>query len=130
MSTPPEMMGASPPGAAAGGEPSPGAAPTMTPQDNKGEQASADAQVEVAIRFLEQALVAHGSGSPKGKELFKAIGSLRKAFKFDDAANEVVPAELKTALMAPAGGAGGGGTPEGPGAAGAGAAAPPQAMAA
>jgi len=91
-------------GATGGGEPSPGAAPTMTPQEPKGEQASADAQVAVARRMLEHALVAHGSHTPKGKCINKVLGMLAKDFgQTEDQAEAIMPAELKTALMAPAG---------------------------
>jgi hypothetical protein len=84
----------------------------MTPQEPQGEQASADAGVQVAIRMLEHSLVAHGATSKKGKALTKAITSLAAEFgKDEDAAQAIMPAELKTALMAPPGG--GGGAPEG-----------------
>lgn len=117
MSTPADQLGAAPPGGEtpAGAEPSPGAAPTMTPQEPEGEQASADAGVAVALRMLEHSLVAHGSKSEKGKALTRAISTLVHAFgKDEDQAQQIMPAELKTALMAPAGG---GGVPEGAGAA-------------
>jgi hypothetical protein len=69
----------------------------------------------VALRMLEHSLVAHGSTSPKGKALSKAINSIASAFgKTEDESLQIMPAELKTALMAPAGG---GGVPEGVGAA-------------
>ena len=74
----------------------------MTPQEPKGEQASADAGVEVAIRMLEHSLVAHTSGTDKGKALMHAISSLRKAFK-TESGGQIMPAELKAALMQPAG---------------------------
>lgn len=86
----------------------------MTPQENKGEQASADAGVQVAIRMLEHSLVAHGSTSEKGKVLTRCLASLARAFGRDeDQAQSIMPAELKTALLAPAGepGPGGGGQP-------------------
>jgi hypothetical protein len=76
----------------------------MTPQKPKGEQASADSQVAVARRLLEHALVAHGSHTPKGQCINKILGMLAKDFgKTEDQAESIMPAELKTALMAPAG---------------------------
>lgn len=117
MSTPAEQMGG-PPGAPPGGapspEPGPAAASTLTPEEPKGEQASADAGVMVALRMLERSLVAHGSHSAKGKAINKAITSLVTAFgKDEDNSMAIMPAEVKTALMAPAGDPGGG--PQGPG---------------
>jgi ATP-dependent Clp protease adapter protein ClpS len=76
----------------------------MTPQEPKGEQASADAGVQVAIRMLEHSLVAHGATTDKGKALNRVIGILAKAFgKTEDEAQQIMPAELKSALMAPGG---------------------------
>lgn len=75
----------------------------MTPQEPKGEQASADAGVEVAMRMLEHSLVAHGSKSEKGRALLHMLSIGRKAFKNDDNATAIMPAELKSALLAPAG---------------------------
>lgn len=79
----------------------------MTPQKPKGEQAGADVGVQVALKMLERALVAHGSGTPKGKAIFKAIHGLTTEFgQEEDKSSELMPAELKTALMAPGGSAG------------------------
>jgi hypothetical protein len=81
----------------------------MTPQVPQGEQASADAGVAVAIRLLERALVAHGSTTDKGKKLAQALSTLVKGFgQSEDESNEIMPAEIRTALMGPAGDAGGG----------------------
>jgi len=87
----------------------------MTPQEPKGEKASADAGVMIAIRLLERAVVAHGSETKKGQAIHKCIVGLVKEFGRDeDRSLEIMPAEVKTALMAPsgepggAGGAGGG----------------------
>jgi hypothetical protein len=83
----------------------------MTPEEPKGEQASADAGVMVALRMLEHSLVAHGAASKKGKALTKAIHAIASEFgQSEDQSLQIMPAELKTALMAPAGG---GGVPEG-----------------
>ena len=56
----------------------------MTPQEPKGEQAQADAAVQVSIRMLEHSLVAHGSGTPKGKAIMHALSGLTKAFGKDE----------------------------------------------
>jgi hypothetical protein len=108
MSTPADQMQPTP---GQGGEPSPSpaVAPTATPQEPKGEQATADAGVQVAIRLLERAMVAHGSGSDKGKSIQRALAAITKAFgATEDQAQEIMPAEVKTALMAPSGPPGGG----------------------
>jgi hypothetical protein len=86
----------------------------MTPQQPKGEQASADAGVMIALRLLERAMVAHGAESKKGGAINRAIQTLVREFGRDeDKSLEIMPAEVKTALMAPAGEPGGG--PQGPG---------------
>jgi hypothetical protein len=90
----------------------------MTPQEPKGEQAQADSAVAVAIRLLENALVAYGSEHVKGAAILHVLPKLTKAFgKDEDKAKEIMPAELQTALMAPGGGgeaeAGGGAPPGG-----------------
>jgi hypothetical protein len=116
MSVPPDQMQPqpTPPGGAGGAgagdaPPGPAAAPTATPQQPKGEQASADAGVQVALRMLERALVAHGSGSAKGKVIQKAIASITKEFgDKEEQSTDIMPAEVKTALMAPSGPPGGG----------------------
>jgi hypothetical protein len=99
----------------------------MTPQQPKGEQATADAGIKVAVRLLERALVAHGSDSEKGGAILKSLSALGKAFgREEDQSLDIMPSEVKTALMAPAGEPSGGPqTPtESPGAT------PPAAMAA
>jgi hypothetical protein len=107
MSTPADQLGAAaPPGAPPpeGGEPAPAAADTMTPQEPKGEQASASAAVQVARRMLEHSLVAYGADSKEGKAIMKAIHAITGAFAMkEDEGNQLMPAELKTALTAPAG---------------------------
>jgi hypothetical protein len=88
----------------------------MTPQQPKGEQASAEAGIQVARRLLERALVAHGSHTPKGAAIMKALTGLAGAFgKDEDKSTAIMPSEIKSALMQPAGqpgpapaGAGGG----------------------
>jgi hypothetical protein len=103
MSTPAEAM--SPDTGAPGADPSPpspAAAPTATPQQPKGEQAAADAGIQVALRFLERAVVAHGYESKKGSVLRRAISMITSEFGHDeDRALAIMPMELKTGLMAP-----------------------------
>lgn len=114
MSVPPDQMGAPPPPGGEGAAAAPGGAPNLTPQQPKGEQASADASVQVALRMLEHSLAAHGSKTEKGQAIMKAIVALTKGFGHDEEkAQAIMPAEIKTALMAPGGGAEGGGPPGG-----------------
>lgn len=108
---------------AAGGEPSPGAAPALTPQASRGDDAQAEAQVQVALRILETALVKMGSTTARGKAIMKGITALVKEFGRDeDRAQQILPAELKSAMLdnsAPPGspppppGGGGGALPTG-----------------
>jgi hypothetical protein len=96
----------------------------MAPQAPRGDQASADAKVQVALRILEDGLVAYRSGTSKGRAIMRALSALTREFGGDeDNAQRVMPAELKSALMdnqpappsapPPAGGGGGGGLPPG-----------------
>ena len=95
------MPGATPPG--------PGAAPMLTPQKPKGQQAGASSQVNVARKLLEQSLVSFGSDTEEGKSVLKAIHALAKGFARDEEASQsLMPAELKSALLA-------GGPMQGPG---------------
>lgn len=80
----------------------------MTPQQPKGEQKSADAKVAMARRLLEESMVAHGQGDgvkgEKYKAILKAITALVTGFgKSEDEAQSIMPAEMKTALLAPGG---------------------------
>ena len=84
-----------------GGEPSPGGSPALTPQANRGDQASADAKVQMAMRLLEDAMLAYGASSSKGRETLRALAALVKGHgREEDRAQAIMPAELKSALMA------------------------------
>lgn len=74
----------------------------MTPQKPEGKQASADAGMRVAIRLIEQAYVAYGSTTERGKACHQMLGIAGKHFG-PDQGSEIVPAELKAALLQPAG---------------------------
>lgn len=96
----------------AGGEAAPGGAPTMSPQAAMGDEGSADSQIQIAMRILEEALPKYGHGSDKGRAVLKMIQAGTRAFgRGEDRANQILPAELKSALM----GAGPGGAPGPPG---------------
>jgi hypothetical protein len=72
----------------------------MTPQQPKGAQAGAASKVQVARRMLEQALIDFGSDSKEGGAILKAISGLAGAFKrSEDEDGQIMPAELKSALL-------------------------------
>jgi len=80
--------------------PPPGAAGMTTPQQPKGDQASAASKIQIVRKMLEQALVSFGSDSKEGKAVMKALTSLTAAFsKSEESAGEIVPAEHKNALL-------------------------------
>lgn len=108
---------------AQGGEPSPGGAPVSTPQAPRGDQAAADAKMQMAFRLMEDAMVAYGAQTKRGRVVLKMLHSGAGEWARDqDRAQAIMPAEIKSALMSDTGGAAGG--------AGAGAAPPPPAGAA
>jgi hypothetical protein len=98
----------------------------MTPQQPKGEQKSGDAKVHMARRLLEESLVAYGADpkSEKYKECLKCLTGLARIFgKDEEEGQSIMGAEMKNAIMAPAGepgpapgGAPGGAPPGGGGA--------------
>ena len=109
-----------PPPMAAGGPPTPGGSPAMAPQAPRGDQASADSKVQVALRIMEDALVAYRSSTSKGRAIMRALSALVKEFGGEeDNAQRVMPAELKSALMDNSPGAGAPPPPPGGGGAGA-----------
>ena len=102
----------------------------MTPQAARGDEAAADAQVQIAVRALEGAFNKYGSQSAKGRGLLKVLGILAKDHgRGEDRARGILPAELKqiatqdtappSAAPPPAGAAPPGLPPGGGGAAGA-----------
>ena len=94
----------------------------MAPQAPRGDQASADSKMQVALRIMEDALVAYRSSTTKGKAIMRAISALVKEFGGEEEnAQRVMPAELKSALMDNAPGPGAPPPPPGGGGAGPGA---------
>lgn len=111
---------------AAGGEPAPGGAPTLSPQQPLGDETQADAQVQVAVSILQRAYIKYPFKSSKAGTLMRVLGLVSKEWgREEDASQKILPAELKNAMLAdqtppgpgapPAGGGGPGGG--GPGAA-------------
>lgn len=111
MAVPPEVMqangGAPPPGAPPGSPPpdaAPAAAPMMTPQKPAGQQEGAKVDALMAVKMLERALPAFGSGTDEGKAILKAITALGHAFgKEEGQTEELMPAEIKQMLQGLAG---------------------------
>lgn len=90
----------------------------MAPQAPRGDQASANAKIQVAIRTLEDAFGVYRSNTPQGRALMKAMSALTKEFGGEEEiAQRPMAAELKAALMdQSAGGGPPGAPPGGPGA--------------
>jgi hypothetical protein len=85
---------------ATGGEPSPGAAPTLTPQANRGDQASGVATVQAMVRLGESVLSRFPPESPEYRAILKAITVLTGAFKRgEDRGQDLLPAELRSRLQ-------------------------------
>lgn len=76
----------------------------MTPQEPKGEEASADAGIAVARRILEHALLAYGSSSERGRACTEILTKIARHWgRTEEQAESIMPAELKSALMSPGG---------------------------
>ncbi|HEX8784349.1 MAG TPA: hypothetical protein VF764_13315 [Steroidobacteraceae bacterium] len=95
-----------PPGAAPGGAPAPGApasdaartmppaaAPFSTPQEKRGQRASALSHVHIALTLLQQALPDLGGETPEGLAVVKAMNGLAKVVGRQDN-SDLVPAEV------------------------------------
>lgn len=88
----------------------------MAPQSPRGDQASADAKIQVAIRTLEDAFSVYRSHTKQGRALMKAMSALTREFgPNEEISQRPMAAELKAALMdqSPAAGAGAGPPPPG-----------------
>ena len=85
---------------AMGGEPSPGAAPAMTPSAPRGNEQAGRARVQIALRSMEDALPLVGAHTTLGKALHKAIGALIKEIGGDEERDQAItPATMKNTLM-------------------------------
>jgi hypothetical protein len=84
---------------ATGGEPSPGAASTLTPQANRGDQASGAAAVQAMIKIGESVLARWPPDSAEYRAVLKALTTLTGAFKRqEDRGQDLLSAELRTRL--------------------------------
>lgn len=71
----------------------PAAAPFATPQEKRGNKATAMANVHIALTLLEQAIPDLGAESPEGMSVIKAVqGLARLAGDRDN--SDLVPAEI------------------------------------
>lgn len=93
----------------------------MAPQAARGNQASADAKIQVAIRTLEDAFQIYRSHTKQGRALMKAMSALTREFgPNEELSQRPMAAELKAALMDQSPTGGGGAPPPTPGGPGAG----------
>jgi hypothetical protein len=73
----------------------------MTPQAPRGDEASADAKVQLAIRALEEAAFVYGADTAKGRHIYKVIGAIVKDHgRTEEHAQAITPAEMKSVMMA------------------------------
>ena len=88
---PPEM----PKPALSGAETPPMAAPMLTPEDAKGDQAGAKVNIQIAMDLMQQALPAFGSESVEGKKILDVLTSLARVFgETEGKTRELIPAEI------------------------------------
>jgi hypothetical protein len=93
------------------------------PQKPEGQQEGAKVDVRMAMKMLEKALPAFGTGNKNGDAILKALGILGKAFgKDEEETDQLMPAEIKQLLQ----GLSGPGQPPKPPVAKPGAAPPPR----
>ena len=70
-------------------------APMLTPEDKRGDQASAKVNVQMAMDLMQQALPVFGSDSEEGKKILQVLGSLARVFGETEAkTKELIPAEI------------------------------------
>ena len=118
---PPELMqmmrGGAKPGA---GNVPPVGSPMSTPQPAEGDKQGAMAQVQMAVKILEQTLVAFGSDTEEGKAVLHSLSTLSKQFgKTKDSGRALIPSEIMNLVA---------GIPKGAGGQAPGAGAPPPGM--
>ena len=99
------------------GSPPPGAAPMAVPDKPKGMEQGGRVDVLLALKVLQRALASMAPGSKESQVILKASSTLAKEFgDREDAAEELMPAEIQKMLQTLAGpGAqpqGGGGQPQ------------------
>lgn len=91
--TPPAAVGMQGPQATDARTMPPAAAPFATPQEKRGQKATALANVHIALTLLEQAIPDLGSDTPEGMAVIKATQGLAK-LAGDHDNSDLVPAEI------------------------------------
>ena len=81
------------------GQPPFGSSPVQMPTPNRGLQANALTQINVAVRILERALPVMGATSPVGKDLMSAIRSLSKHIQPGDMGQGSEASTLQNMMM-------------------------------
>lgn len=71
----------------------PAAAPFATPQEKRGNKATAMANVHIAFTLLQQAIPDLGADTPEGQTIIKAVQSIGK-LTTDRDNSDLVPAEI------------------------------------
>ena len=113
---PPElmkMMQSGQPPAGGGMQPPSGAgapvsAPMSAPQDNAGDKQGAMAQVQMAVKILEQTLIAFGSDTEEGRAVLSCLSTLGKKFgESKDHGRALIPSEIMNLQASMPKGAGG-----------------------
>lgn len=93
--TPPAPVEEPPKPALSGAETPPMGAPMLTPEEKKGDQASAKVNVQMAMDLMQQALVAFGAESVEGKKILDVLSSLARVFgETANTSRELIPAEI------------------------------------
>ena len=81
--------------ALSGAEAPPMGAPMLTPEDKRGDLASAKVNVQMAMDLMQQSLPIFGSDSEEGKKILQTLGSLARVFGETEAkTKELIPAEI------------------------------------
>lgn len=73
--------------------PGPQAAPMSQPSANAGNAQMGKAQVESAMKILEQAIAQLGSGTPEGAAVIRALNTLATKFNRQEG-EELVPSQI------------------------------------
>lgn len=117
MALSPEMMalqqGQQPPQAAAAPAPAPSpstpaSAPMSTPQANEGEMQAARAEVQIASKVLDSALMKFGSDTEEGRVILEVLTKISRKFgREQDKSASLIPAEIMNLVSSMPRGAGG-----------------------
>lgn len=77
-------------------------------QPNEGEKMQAHAKVQMAMKLLEQSIMAFGSSSEEGKSVLRSLTALGHKFgKGEDKGSDLIPSEIMNLVGSLPGQAGG-----------------------